>query len=69
MNMYINKYFLSKKENIALKKYKSFEHKTIENQHIYFLNVKKYINKKHGNIKQFTASNLYNKSITNYKDL
>lgn len=66
--MNINKYFLLKNENIALKKYKSFEHKTIENQHIFYSNIKKYINKKHGNIKQFTASNLYNKSITNYKD-
>lgn len=46
MNMYTNKYFLLKKENIAVKKYKSFEHKTIESQHIFYLNVKKYINKK-----------------------
>lgn len=44
--MNINKYFLLKNENIALKKYKSFEHKTIENQHIFYSNIKKYINKK-----------------------
>lgn len=52
-------------KNIALKKYKSFEYK---NNRKLAHNLKNKL-KKHGNIKQFTASNLYNKSITNYKDL